>query len=105
MRVEGIDPNLPSTFVLNQNYPNPFNPTTTISFNIGMSGTPQVRLDVYNILGQRINTLLDKRMEAGNHSIEWDGTNREGQRVASGIYLYKLQVNESSETRKMLLLK
>jgi hypothetical protein len=103
--VDGIDPNLPISFELYQNYPNPFNPTTTISFTIGLSGTPQVKLDVYNILGQRVTTLLDKKMVAGSHSIEWDGTNRDGQRVASGIYLYKLQVNDNSETRKMLLLK
>lgn len=101
--VSGIDLPLPSTFTLSQNYPNPFNPTTTIEFELGSAS--EVKLDVYNILGQNVITLIDGNMPAGAHRINWDAVASDGQRVATGVYLYKLQVNDASQTRKMLLLK
>jgi len=101
--VEGVDANLPSTFTLYQNYPNPFNPSTSIDFSL--STTSDVRLDIYNILGQRVDRLLNEKMPAGTHRIVWDATNNDGQRVATGIYLYKLQVNGDSRTKKMMFLK
>ncbi len=108
VRVEGFGPNLPTSFVLQQNYPNPFNPTTTIEFSLGGGDDATVRhahLDIYNILGQHVINLINDDLTAGNHSIEWNGTNGSGQSVATGIYLYKLQVDDRSETKKMLLLK
>ena len=109
VRVEGIDPALPISFVLHQNYPNPFNPTTTIEFSLGAttdgSLTQHVNLDIYNILGQHVKTLVDENLVPGNYRIDWDATSRSGQRVASGIYLYKLQVGQESKSKKMLFLK
>ncbi len=108
--VTGIDnPVLPGSFTLYQNYPNPFNPTTTIEFSIdtfdGTLGNKRVTLDVFNILGQRVATLLDDVLPPGEHSIEWNATNDNGQRVATGIYLYRLKIGDQSQTRKMLFLK
>ncbi|MFQ6008298.1 MAG: FlgD immunoglobulin-like domain containing protein [Candidatus Zixiibacteriota bacterium] len=109
VRVKGMDLPLPSTFVLEQNYPNPFNPTTTIEFSLGGTDngplTQHVTLDIYNILGQYVKTLMDKNLAPGNYQVEWDATNNDGQRVATGIYLYRLQVNRESKTKKMLFLK
>ncbi|HOP06245.1 MAG TPA: cohesin domain-containing protein [candidate division Zixibacteria bacterium] len=106
VKVEGIDTPLPGSFVLSQNYPNPFNPTTTIQFSIdGSSGGSNVKLDVYNILGQNVKTLIDEVMSAGHHQVTWDGSDHHGKRVASGVYLYKLTVGQDSQTKKMLLLK
>ena len=105
VEVDGVDiPNtLPSSFFLSQNYPNPFNPTTRIDFAI--ESNQHVRLDVYNILGQLVNTLVDNSMPAGAHSIEWDATSSSGSRVASGVYLYRLTVENHSQSKKMLFLK
>ena len=94
----------PETFELRQNYPNPFNPTTTIEF--ALPKRDNVELSIYNMLGQRIRTLVAEGMSAGIHRIIWDGQNSSGEQVASGMYLYRLKVGESfSATRKMVLLK
>ncbi len=106
--VEGTSPALPSTFTLYQNYPNPFNPTTRIEFDIKHEGGGRVEnaeLHIYNILGQHIRTLVDGSVIAGRHSISWDATDDSGRPVSTGIYLYRLQVGDRSQTRKMLLLK
>jgi hypothetical protein len=106
--VAGISNSLPASFTLRQNYPNPFNPTTTIEFTIGAEGSlgvQDVKLEVFNVLGQRVVTLADGTFEAGAHSIEWDATNAQGGRVATGIYLYRLVVGDSHQTKKMLFLK
>ena len=89
---------LPTDFTLNQNYPNPFNPSTTISFYVPQA--MHVKLEVFNVLGQRVETLGDSEMEAGHHRFVWDGD-----QVASGIYLYRLSASGFVGTRKMLLLK
>ncbi|MCH9025419.1 MAG: T9SS type A sorting domain-containing protein, partial [candidate division Zixibacteria bacterium] len=109
--VEGISdgPLLPETFVLFQNYPNPFNPSTTIEFTLGLSsdgsGAQQVALDIFNILGQRVNTLVDEKLPSGHYSIEWNSRSFSGHRVATGVYFYRLIVGSESETKKMLLIK
>jgi len=94
----------PYTNSLAQNYPNPFNPTTAIQFTV-RERTP-VRLNVYNVAGQRVRTLLDE-MRAPDvvHTVEWDGRNNAGQAVASGVYFYRLVTTEFTQTRKMVLLK
>jgi len=89
---------LPTEFALNQNYPNPFNPTTEISFSLPSAS--DVKLEVYNIMGQRVVTLADGYLEAGRHATIWDASS-----VASGIYFYRLTANEFVETKKMVLLK
>jgi hypothetical protein len=85
-------------FSLNQNYPNPFNPATKIQFTL--PETVDVRLDVYNIAGQRVATLVNEQREAGAHTVEFDGT-----RVASGVYIYRIQAGSFVQTRKMTLIK
>jgi hypothetical protein len=85
------------------NYPNPFNPTTEISFNLPVM--TNVRLDVYNIMGQKVTTLVDGPMQPGPHSVTWNGMSDSGESVASGMYFYRLEAGNYSESRKMLLLK
>ena len=89
---------LPEDYALEQNYPNPFNPTTAISFNLREA--QDVKLEIYNITGQKVTTLVAGRLEAGRHTIEWNATD-----VASGVYLYRLETGEFTDTKKMLLLK
>ncbi len=93
----------PAKFTLNQNYPNPFNPTTNISFNLGKS--ERVTLAVYNMLGQKIKTLVDKQLPAGAHQITWNGKDEAGRAMASGVYYYRLETESQQATKKMLLLK
>jgi hypothetical protein len=89
---------------LAQNYPNPFNPQTTIAFSIKERG--RVRVDVFNVAGQLVRTLLDETRAAGSYSdVRWDGTDAAGQKVASGVYLYRLVAGDFSATRKLVLLK
>ncbi len=94
---------LPSEYALSQNYPNPFNPITQISFAMAQNG--HARLEVLNILGQHVRTVLDKTLTAGEHNVTWDATNDSGQSVATGVYLYRLVTDNFSSTRKMVLLK
>ncbi len=100
--VDDEDSGLPIDFELAQNYPNPFNPSTTIEFAVPSSS--RVRLTVYNTLGQVIEVLADENMSAGRHSVEWDGTGN-GIRVASGVYLYRVEAGDFAETKKMVLTK
>ncbi|GAB4343212.1 MAG: hypothetical protein Kow0037_31170 [Calditrichia bacterium] len=102
VNIYGAD-NLPFTYRVSANYPNPFNPTTTIKFQI--PETQHVRLTVYNMLGQKVKTLVNSRMEAGYHRVEWDGQNEVGQSVASGIYFYRFQSGPLNTIHKMILLK
>ena len=95
--------NRPGTYALHQNYPNPFNPTTTISFSLRDPG--HARLMVYNVLGQAVTTLVDEHIVAGEHEVTWHGNNDDGNSVSSGIYFYRLEIADYTETRKMMLLK
>jgi hypothetical protein len=95
--------NLPEHFELEQNYPNPFNPETTIGYSL--STKDRVCIEIYNLLGQRVRTLADEVKSAGNYSIKWDGRSSEGLQLGSGIYLYRMQVGDFVQSRKMLLLK
>ena len=94
---------LPQAFALNQNYPNPFNPTTNIEFAISNFGF--VELKVYDTVGRLVKTLVNENRDAGIYSVQWDATNDFGQRIASGIYLYKLQAADFVQVKKMILLK
>ncbi len=94
---------VPSTYALQQNYPNPFNPTTTIEF--GLARATEVDLAVYNALGQRVVTLVDRKLPSGDHSVEWLGVNDAGRSVASGLYFYRLKTDEFQSSKKMLLVK
>ncbi|NIR47933.1 MAG: T9SS type A sorting domain-containing protein, partial [Phycisphaerae bacterium] len=94
---------LVSRYVLFQNYPNPFNPETRIKFSL--PATSSVTLTVYNVLGQEIKSLVNEIKPAGEYEVTWDGTNRRGKLVPSGVYLYKLEGKNIVETKKMILLK
>ncbi len=94
---------LPRDYILGQNYPNPFNPSTTIDFTLPVRS--HVTIDVLNILGQKVTNLLDEVRPAGTHSVTWNGRDGGNQTVAAGIYFYRLQVDDRSLTKKMLLLK
>ncbi len=93
----------PKLFTVDQNYPNPFNPVTTISFALEQVG--QVNLTVYTLLGQEVTRLIDGNFTPGTHQVQWNGRDHAGQSVASGVYLYKLQVGAEVQTRRMILLK
>ncbi|MCD6250682.1 MAG: T9SS type A sorting domain-containing protein [candidate division Zixibacteria bacterium] len=106
--VQGVDAPLPTSFTLSQNYPNPFNPSTIIEFSVGAAengASQHVRLDVFNILGQEVTTLMDGSYSAGDYQVVWDATDKSGRRVATGIYLYRLKVGDERKTKKMLFLK
>ena len=95
--VTSVDENgMPSEYKLSQNYPNPFNPTTKISFTTPREG--HVKLSVYNVLGQEIATLVDDDLSSGTYSVDFDGS-----RLNSGVYVYKLETNDFSSIRKMIL--
>jgi len=89
--------------VLYANTPNPFNPTTEVIFSLPEA--TDVRLEIYNVMGQRVTTLVVGPMEVGEHRVRWDGRADGGQLVASGVYFYRLQTGNYTETKKMLLLK
>lgn len=100
---EEDEQNLPEDFWLGANYPNPFNPVTTIEYSLPTQS--HVLVEVFNIVGNKVQTLVDETQSAGIHSTSWDGNDLNGQPVASGIYFYRLQAGEFSQTRRMLLLK
>ena len=93
----------PQNFELFQNYPNPFNPTTNIEFLLPRSG--QVKIEIFNILGQKVRTLVDQRLRAGQKVVDWDGRDDSGKEVTSGIYFYRLRTSEFSQTNKMVVLR
>ncbi len=95
---------LPVEFSLKQNYPNPFNPSTTIDFAIPEEG--EVMLEVYNLIGQKIRTLVSYKMKAGHYQAVWDARNDRGVKVSSGVYFYHLNVEgKFNKTYKMILMK
>jgi 5'-nucleotidase/UDP-sugar diphosphatase len=94
---------LPESFQLFQNYPNPFNPQTEIAYSLPEDS--YIKLTVYNLLGQKVKALVDEFQVAGARKVIWDGRNEGGERVASGIYFYKLESKNFTQTRKMILTK
>jgi hypothetical protein len=94
---------IPEGYNLENNYPNPFNPTTTINYSIPKGGN--VRLEIYNSLGEIVNILQDSYQDAGNHSIAWTGKDRIGNSLSSGIYFYRLVSNDFVQVKKMTLIK
>jgi M6 family metalloprotease-like protein len=94
---------VPDSYFLAQNYPNPFNPATTIRY--GLPEAAQVTLTVYNLLGQKIRTLISGIQDAGNYELMWNGTNDQEQPVASGIYIYRMTAQNYEQSRKLLLLR
>jgi hypothetical protein len=96
-------PAMPKTFVVSQNYPNPFNPITQIDY--ALPKDCNVKIDIFNILGQKVKTLIDEFQTAGLKIVHWDGKDDNGQACASGIYFYKIQAGEFSQAKKMVIVK
>jgi hypothetical protein len=102
--VNGIgDMAVPMTFDMAQNYPNPFNPTTTVNFQLPKKS--DVRITVYNALGQVVRTLASQSYDAGRHQVVWDGTNNNGAQVSTGIYIYRMEAGDFVKSMKMILMK
>ena len=96
-------PLVPSETALNGNYPNPFNPTTRIQFSLAQAAN--VRIDIFNIKGEVVKTLVNGNLDAAYHSITWNGEDNSGCTVGSGIYFYKMRAGKFTSTRKMILMK
>ena len=95
---------LPTSVELAQNFPNPFNPATSISFELSQAA--RISLEIYNIAGQQVQTLMDGWADAGVTTVTWDGRNQADEPAASGVYLYRVTAdNGASQVRKMVLLK
>jgi len=95
--------NLIETYGLTQNYPNPFNPSTTFKYQVPEE--TKVVINVYNLVGQVVKTLVNKTQQRGSYTVVWNGTNSYEQKVASGVYFYQLRAGKYAETKKMLLIK
>jgi len=93
----------PTSYILEQNYPNPFNPQTRIQFKL--PNVSYVTIKIYDILGHEVKTVLSEQRGAGTHSVIWDGMNNAGQRVASGIYIYRMQAGSFTAVKRMVLIR
>ncbi len=100
--VDELPSTIPHKAALFQNYPNPFNPETTIEFQL--PSAQHVTFTIYNILGKRVKTLLEEKKEAGRHRVLWDGTDANGSRVSSGIYIYRMTAGTFKAANKLLLI-
>jgi len=100
---DDINANLPGEFSLGQNYPNPFNSRTIIPYHLPRDA--RVSLRIYNLLGQEIRRLVEEYQEAGRKTALWDGKDRHGRTVSSGVYIYRLQAEESGISRKLVMLR
>ena len=94
---------LPTSFSVSQNYPNPFNASTVIRYSLPENS--KVKIEIFNILGQKVRTLVDEFQTAGYKTIQWNGTNAGNQTVASGVYFYKIDMGKRSEVKQMTMLK
>jgi hypothetical protein len=92
-----------NSFVLLENFPNPFNPTTTITFGLPESGV--VRLVMYNLLGEEVRVLQEGFAEEGVHTVVWDGRNQSRASLSSGVYIYRLETDKTSISRKLILIR
>tara|TARA_B100000315_G_C14007377_1_gene332938 strand:+ start:91 stop:408 length:318 start_codon:yes stop_codon:yes gene_type:complete len=97
------EPVIPSTFALHQNFPNPFNPITTLSYDL--PNDSDVRLAIFDMLGNEVATLVNTNQQAGFRSVQWDATDSMGRSVSAGVYLYQIRASDYVQTQKMVLLK
>jgi hypothetical protein len=100
---QGPESVLPKQYALNQNYPNPFNPETKIKYQLPKES--QVLLNIYNLLGQLVITLVDEKQTAGFKSVIWDGRNRFRKQVSTGLYIYVLKAGDFINSKRMVLLR
>jgi hypothetical protein len=95
--------NVPSKYYLFQNYPNPFNPATTIKYGLYKPGN--IRVNIYDVLGNKVKELVNSYQLAGHHQVVWNGTNLQNEPVSSGIYYYQIVTNAFQDTKKMMLVR
>jgi hypothetical protein len=93
----------PTGFSISQNYPNPFNPATEFKFDLPRAS--RVKIEVFNILGQSVKTLVNEEMAAGSYVVDWDGNDKKGVHVSSGVYFYRMSAGDFSDIKKMVLLR
>jgi flagellar hook assembly protein FlgD len=101
---ETTDPRIPTHFNLRQNYPNPFNPATTVAYEVPRPGS-RVEIALYDVGGRLVAVLVDEHRAPGFYSVTWDGVNRSGEPVASGVYFLRMRAGHFVDTKKLLLLK
>jgi len=101
--VDDVVSMLPETFALRQNYPNPFNPVTNLKFELPEKA--DVKLVIYNLMGQQVTTLVNRELKAGYHNVLWKGTDTFGRPMSSGVYIYRIKADNYTSSKKMLLLK
>ncbi len=100
---DGMPPSLPAEFSVEQNYPNPFNPSTMITYSL--PSRVEVTVTIFNILGRRVTALHQGWQSAGDHTVVWEGTDDSGNRLASGVYFYRVRADDEVQSRKMMFLK
>ena len=98
-----IELNIPDVFALHQNYPNPFNPVTTIRYDVPEQSN--VRVEIYNVIGQKVAELVNRSHQPGFYAVNWDGTNMTGSQLGSGMYFYKIEADQFTSVKKLLLVK
>ncbi|MCD4731149.1 MAG: NPCBM/NEW2 domain-containing protein, partial [Bacteroidales bacterium] len=101
--IDGPDELIPTTTQLIGNYPNPFNPSTTIAYQLHKPA--KVKIEIFNIIGQKVKTLVNAPQGIGNYKANWNTVNDAGGKVASGIYLYRLEANNFTQVKKMILIR
>jgi len=101
-RMEAAE-DVPTEFSVYENYPNHFNPSTTIRY--ALPEAMKVRVEIYNVMGQRVEVLLEEEQQAGYHEVVWNGQSAAGRLVASGVYFYVVQASQKRAVKKMILLK
>jgi hypothetical protein len=94
---------IPEVFALHNNYPNPFNPVTNIGYDI--PELSKVSIDIYNIAGNKVKTLVSKEHQPGRYKVQWNATNESGAPVATGMYIYKIRAKDFVSVKKLLLMK
>jgi len=101
--IERKEINVPTLYELRNAYPNPFNPTTSIEFNLPVSNN--VKIEIFNIMGQKVHTLINEHKSAGTYTVTWDATNDYGQKVSTGMYFVRMQASHFVGIKKIMLLK
>ena len=99
----GEEAGIPDVFALHQNYPNPFNPLTTIMYDVPEQG--MVKMEIYDLLGRKVNTLVNHSHQPGYHAVIWNGTNEYGKQLSSGMYFYYIQAGDFRSVKKLMLVK
>ena len=98
-----LNENFPENFALKPNFPNPFNPSTTIPYEL--PEVSSIKIDIYDLAGKKIRTLVNNNVEAGFHTCVWNGKNDKGEKIAAGVYIVSMKTRSLFQTRKIVFLK